>query len=131
MIDILDLLLSERHSYSIDHIETINKENNLEDEQKKLALNELEFQKNELLKNIKYIDPNFNIEFLKENYKQIYNDLKKKWEKILKQTGNTMKKAYYDMISQELEKGNSEPIYKLFIEISKRILLITPEKRKQ
>jgi len=114
-----------------DHIETINKENNLEEEQKKIALNELEFQKSELLNNIKYIDQNFNIEFLKENYKQIYNDLKKNWEQILKQTGNTMKKAYYDMITQELEKGNSEPIYKLFIEISKRILLITPEKRKQ
>ena len=27
-----------------DHIETINKENNLEEEQKKIALNELEFQ---------------------------------------------------------------------------------------
>lgn len=113
-----------------DHIDEIKNHKELDNEQKKLALNELEFQKNELLKNIKLINPEFDIEFLKNNYKKIYNDLKNNWEKVLKETGNTMKKAYYDMISQELKKGNSNPIKGLIVEIGKRILLITPDKRK-
>lgn len=113
-----------------EHIEEIKKHKDLNEEQRKLALNELEFQRNELLKNIKIIDPTFDIEFLKNNYKKIYNDLKMNWEKVFKETGNAMKKAYYDMVSQELKKGNSIPIRDLLVEIGKRILLITPEKRK-
>tara|TARA_A100001011_G_C14188485_1_gene790171 strand:- start:110 stop:1234 length:1125 start_codon:yes stop_codon:yes gene_type:complete len=113
-----------------EHIEEIKKHKDLNEEQRKLALNELEFQRSELLKNIKLIDPSFDIEFLKNNYKKIYNDLKQNWEKVFKETGNAMKKAYYDMVSQELKKGNSIPIRDLFVEIGKRILLITPEKRK-
>ncbi len=114
-----------------EHIETINKDKNIDEDQKKEALKVLENQKNDLISSIRKIDPKFNIKYLQENYKEIFNELKNSWEKIFKQTGNTMKKAYYDMISQEIEKGNLQPVNDLFLEICKRILLITPEKRKE
>ena len=114
-----------------EHIEVINKDTKIDKEQKMKSLNVLKNEKKELINSIKQIDPKFNINYLEKNYKKIYNELKENWEKIFKQTGNTMKKAYYDMISEELKNGNLKPINDLFIEITERILLITPEKRKE
>jgi hypothetical protein len=113
-----------------DHIDVIKQDKNLEVNQKSEMLEELEKQREQLLYDILLIDPEFNTEYFKENYKKVYNDLKQSWEKIFKSTGNVMKKAYYDMVSQEIQNGNSKPLYDLLIEISKRILIITPEKRK-
>ncbi len=113
-----------------EHIDVIKKENSLESNQKNDMLVELEKQREQLIYDILLIDPEFNTEYFKENYKKIYNDMKQSWEKVLKSTGNVMKKAYYDMVSKEVQNGNSKPLYDLLIEISKRILIITPEKRK-
>jgi hypothetical protein len=112
-----------------EHIEILQSDKELDKNQKETALNELKNQREQLLYDIRLINPNFDIEYLKQNYKTIYNELKKNWAQILKSTGNTMKKAYYDMVSAELKNGNSKPIYDLFNEITKRILNITPQKR--
>ena len=112
-----------------EHIELLEKDDKLDPQQKKEALNELEKQRSQLLYDIQLINPHFDIEYLKKNYKTIYQELKKNWAEILKSTGNTMKKAYYDMVSGELKNGNSKPVYDLFNEIAKRILNITPQKR--
>ena len=113
-----------------EHIDVIKQDKNLEINQKGEMLSELEKQREQLLYDILLIDPEFNTEYFKENYKKVYNDLKESWEKVFKSTGNVMKKAYYDMVSQEIQNGNSKPLYDLFMEISKRILIVTPEKRK-
>ena len=113
-----------------EHIDVIKQDKNLEVNQKSEMLAELEKQRDQLLYDILLIDPEFNTEYFKENYKKVYNDLKQSWEKIFKSTGNVMKKAYYDMVSQEIQNGNSKPLYDLLMEISKRILIVTPEKRK-
>lgn len=114
-----------------EHIETINKDENMDNDQKEKCLKELENQKNELIFSIKRIDPKFNIEYLQQNYKKIYDELKNSWEKVFKQTGNAMKKAYYDMLQQEIKNGSLKPVHDLFVEICQRILIITPEKRKE
>ena len=113
-----------------EHIDVIKQDKNLEVNQRSEMLAELEKQRDQLLYDIMLIDPEFNTEYFKENYKKVYNDLKQSWEKIFKSTGNVMKKAYYDMVSQEIQNGNSKPLYDLLMEISKRILIVTPEKRK-
>ena len=112
-----------------EHIELLEKDDKLDPQQKKEALDELEKQRSQLLYDIRLINPHFDIEYLKKNYKTIYQELKKNWAEMLKSTGNTMKKAYYDMVSGELKNGNSKPVYDLFNEIAKRILNITPQKR--
>lgn len=114
-----------------EHIETINKNKDIDKDQREKCLKELESQKNNLILSIKQIDPKFNVEYLQENYKKIYDELKNSWEKVFKQTGNAMKKAYYDMLEQEIRDGSLKPVHDLFVEICQRILLITPEKRKQ
>lgn len=113
-----------------EHIDVIKKETTLETTQKNEMIQELEKQRQQLVYDILLIDPDFNTEYFKENYKKIYDDMKQSWEKVLKSTGNVMKKAYYDMVSQEIKNGNSKPLYDLLMEISKRILIVTPEKRK-
>jgi hypothetical protein len=113
-----------------EHLEIIQNDTKIDDSQKKDMINELEKQREKLLYDIMLIDPNFDTDYLKKNYKQIYAELKNNWENILKSTGNAMKKAYYDMVSKELSDGNIKPTYDMFVEIYKRILLITPEKRK-
>ena len=42
-----------------------------------------------------------------------------------------MKKAYYDMLHQEIESGNMLPIAEIMTEISKRLLILVPEKRRE
>jgi len=126
----IERIIISYHNRS-EHLEVINNDKKLDESQKKEMIKELENQREKLIYDIMLIDPNFNVEYLKKNYKEIYNELKKNWTQILQQTGNTMKKAYYDMISQELSDGNMKPIYDLFVEIYKRILLITPEKRRE
>jgi hypothetical protein len=113
-----------------EHIDVIKKDTKLEVNQKSEMIQELEKQRQQLIYDILLIDPEFNTEYFKQNYKKVYNDLKQSWEKIFKSTGNVMKKAYYDMVSQEIQNGNSKPLYDLLMEISKRILIVTPEKRK-
>ena len=113
-----------------EHIDVIKKDTKLEVNQKSEMIQELEKQRQQLIYDILLIDPEFNTEYFKQNYKKVYNDLKQSWEKIFKSTGNVMKKVYYDMVSQEIQNGNSKPLYDLLMEISKRILIVTPEKRK-
>ena len=113
-----------------EHIDIINKDDSIDPEQKKMMLGELNKQKEKLEYDILLINREFDIDYLRENYQKMYDEMKKSYEKIFVDTTNTMKKAYFDMVSQELKSGNSKPVYDLFLEISKRIINITPEKRK-
>lgn len=125
----IERIIISYHNRS-EHLDVVNNDNKLDKSQKQEIIQELEKQREKLLYDIMLIDPNFDTNYLKNNYKTIYEELKKNWENVLKSTGNTMKKAYYDMVSKELSDGNIKPTYDMFVEIYKRILLITPDKRK-
>jgi hypothetical protein len=123
--------------YRSEHIDKIN--NDLKnavgkadlEEQLLKMLSELENQRKDILRSIKIIDHTFDLEYFKENYKYIYASLEKSWSSLVVSLSNNMKKAYYDMLCFELNKGNKLPIYNLLKEIGERLLLITPERRKE
>jgi hypothetical protein len=114
-----------------EHIDKINDDENIDEEQRKQMLYQLEKQRRGLLQNVKMIDPSMNLQFIEKNYKKIYTDLRSNYENLVVSMGNSMKKAYYDMVKEELENGNMRPIYDLITEVSNRILTITPRKRKE
>tara|TARA_B100001287_G_C22637176_1_gene508189 strand:- start:277 stop:1386 length:1110 start_codon:yes stop_codon:yes gene_type:complete len=113
------------------HIEQINADTKISPEEKKIIIAELENMKAEVLGNVKFFDPHFDVENFKENYELIYEGLQKSYQELHGQISNTMKKAYYDMLKEELSSGNVLPIAEIMTEISKRLLIIVPEKRRE
>lgn len=113
------------------HIEKIESENKLTAEEKVAVINELNMQKEEVLKNIKYIDPTFNINYFKENYESVYKNINISYQKMNIEIANTMKKAYYDMLVDDINNENLLPIAEVMVEISKRILTLIPEKKRE
>ena len=113
------------------HIEKINADKKLDAEQKLVCVQELEKQKISVLSNIKFIDPEFDVEFFKENYETVYDNMNKAYDNMAVQIGNTMKKAYFDMLKEEMKIDNYLPIAEVMVEISKRLLIIVPEKRRE
>ena len=114
-----------------EHIEKIEADTKISPEEKKVIIAELERMKTEVLGNVKFFDPNFDVEFFKENYKMVYEGLQMSYEKITGQIANTMKKAYFDMLKEELAGGRVLPIAEIMTEISKRILVLVPERRRE
>merc|ERR1711871_431478 len=113
------------------HIEKIHADEKLNDAEKKAVIDVLEKQRQQVVGNIKFIDPEFNVEYFLENYEEIYNNMNSAYKHLASQIGNTMKKAYYDMLHEEVKSGNMLPIAEIMTEISKRLLIIVPEKRRE
>ena len=113
------------------HIEAIKEDDKLNEEEKKLCIDELEKLKKSVLGNVKFFDPNFNVEYFVENYEEVYNNMNKAYDKISLEIGNTMKKAYFDMLKEEIKSDNYLPLAEVMAEISKRILILVPEKRRE
>lgn len=119
--------------YRSEHIEKINEDikNTSESTQLIEMKQELEKQRADILKSIKIIDRSFDIEYLKDNYKLVYANLEKSWKTMITSLSTNMKKAYYDMLVEDLEKDNKINVFNLMKEIVQRVLLICPEKRKK
>ena len=93
-------------------------------------INELEKQRDKLLYDIMLIDPNFDTDYLKKNYKQIYAELKNNWENILKSTGNAMKKAYYDMVQKNYQMEILNQLMICLLKFIKEFYLLHLKKKK-
>ena len=113
------------------HIDKIHTDKKLNDAEKKAVIDVLEQQRQQFVVNIKIIDPEFNVEYFLENYEVVYNNMNSAYKHLTSQIGNTMKKAYYDMLNEELINDNLLPIAEIMTEISKRLLIIVPEKRRE
>lgn len=113
------------------HIEKIKEDKKLTDIEKKVCIEELDYQKREVLENVKFFDAEFDTEYFIENYEEVYNNMNKSYEKLASEVRNTMKKAYFDMLKEEIKSDNYLPLAEVMVEISKRILLLVPEKRRE
>jgi hypothetical protein len=115
--------------YRCEHLEKINsgeltKKSELHD-----MIDELEKQKEDIIKSIKLIDRKFDIKYLKENYKQIYNTIQQTWSNVHVNVANTMKKAFYDMLVNDINNGNLISCFNLLKEIGERLSLLCPKNK--
>jgi len=115
--------------YRCEHLEKINsgeltKKSELHD-----MIDELEKQKEDIIKSIKLIDRKFDIKYLKENYKQIYNTIQQTWSNVHVNVANTMKKAFYDMLVSDINNGNLISCFNLLKEIGERLSLLCPKNK--
>jgi hypothetical protein len=117
--------------YRCEHLEKINSGelSKNDTEQKEDMINELEKQKEDIIKSIKLIDRNFDIKYLKENYKQIFNTIQQTWSNVHVNITNTMKKAFYDMLVRDINDGNLISCFNLLKEIGERLCLLCPKNK--
>ena len=108
--------------------DTIFKDLNSSSKEEMLAV--LEEQKNDLLKQIKLTDPKIDIEYVKENSHQIIEQMTKSYEIMNNEVAATMKKAYYNMLCEEMESENMLPIFDIIKDINNRLLIIVPQKNR-
>ena len=94
--------------------------------QKKI-ITSLESECESLLKSILIIDKDFDIENLKENYKEIIIKIKSSMEKIYNDLSYNFKNAYLDMLIEEYKNENNNIILNLINETNDRILNLTPK----
>ena len=121
--------------YRCEHLEKINsgeltkKPELFDPEQQQDMIEELERQKEDIIKSIKLIDRKFDIKYLKENYKQIYNTIQQTWSNVHVNIANTMKKAFYDMLVSDINNGNLISCFNLLKEIGERLSLLCPKNK--
>ena len=117
--------------YRSEHIDKIKSGELVDINQQNQMIQELEIQRNDILKSIKLIDMTFDIKYLKTNYVEIYNSIQKSWTNIKINLSNNMKKAYYDIICKDIENGNLSSCFNLIKEIGDRLEVICPIKQKE
>lgn len=114
--------------YRMEHINKINLGNA---PTKNELLFELETQRKELIKSLRIIDKTFDIKYLEENYELLFNSIKDGWNQIANSLLINMKKAYYDMLKQDLEDGETLSCENLIKDIKERLEIICPQKYKE
>ncbi len=120
-----------------EHVEKIKSGNDdtifkeLNEQSKNEMLSVLEEQKNDLLHQIKLTDPSLDIEYIKENSYDIIEKMTKSYEIINNEVAATMKKAYFNMLCEEVESQNMLPIFDLIKDINNRLLILVPQKNQK
>ena len=114
-----------------EHLKVLLEDKNMDEKQKEDSIKEIKRQMNNMIKDIQMIDPEFDVKYLQENVELVYSKMKEGWMKMTETLGNTMKKAYHDLVKESLQKGELKPSFDLLMEICKRLLVICPDKRKE
>lgn len=109
--------------------ELVKKLELVDEEQQYLMIEELDRQRNDILRSIKLVDKSFDINYLKKNYVQVYEQIQKSWANVKISLSNTMKKAYYDMLCKDVENCNLISCFNLLKEIGERLSVICPQKQ--
>jgi hypothetical protein len=94
-------------------------------------INELEKQKKGLLINIQFIDKTFDIKYFEQNYKEVYTKIVNTKQDIETSIVNNMKLAYYDMLCNDIKKGDMISTLNLIKEIGEKLITICPINNKE
>jgi len=94
-------------------------------------IKELEKQKKDLLINITFIDKTFDTKYFEKNYKEVYTNIVNTKSEIETSIVNNVKLAYYDMLCEDIKKGNMISTINLIKEIGSRLIIICPKENKE
>jgi hypothetical protein len=124
---IQNIIISYYHKREhIKYVEDSTKDTDKNDEVLQYLNNELKL----LESNILIIDKNFDIEYLENNYVEIFNNIKNGITEIMNKIEINFKKSYLDLLIKESNEDNYQIILDLINETNDRILLLTPDKYK-
>jgi len=116
---IQNIIISYKHRQ--DHIKYINDTTN---ESTIVLNNECDI----MLKTILNIDSNYDIDYVKNNYNEIYDAINITTHKIENKIRSNFQKAYIDYLSYEFSNNNDLNIIKnLILETNERIILYVPD----
>ena len=110
----------------MEHLDYVTN-SNLEENEKTKILISLKNECDSILQNIHIIDKDFDINYLKQNYKEIINEINNSFSKIYNDISDNFKNAYLDILIKEFQNDNSNIILNLINETNNRILLLTPK----
>ena len=102
----------------------------MNEEQKNKVKDMLNNECRVLLSQIKIIDSNFDIEYLKNNYKELYLNIEKIMSEVYNNISINFKKAFIETYKNDLIKNEFNNIIKFIHETNERLMLITPKKIK-
>jgi hypothetical protein len=94
-------------------------------------IEELEKQKKDLLSNIKFIDKSFDIKYFEKNYKEVYTKILNTKHDIEQSIINNMKLAYYDLLCDDIKKGDMISTMTLIQEIGNKLIILCPKENKE
>jgi hypothetical protein len=92
---------------------------------------ELEKQKKDLLNNIQFIDRAFDIKYFEKNYKEVYKKIIDTKHDIEQSIVNNMKLAYYDLLCDDIKKGNMISTLNIIKEIGDKLIILCPKENKE
>jgi len=92
---------------------------------------ELEKQKKDLLNNIQFIDRAFDIKYFEKNYKEVYMKILNTKQNIEQSIINNMKLAYYDLLCEDIKKGNMISTMNIIKEIGDKLIILCPKENKE
>jgi hypothetical protein len=118
---IQNIIISYKHRQ--DHIKKIIMDN----EQNESIINTLNDECDKMLKTILVIDNTYNIDYVKDNYDEIYNTITTTTHKIENKIKTNFQNAYIDYLVYEFSNNNDMNIIKnLIIDTNNRIVMIVP-----
>lgn len=123
---IQNIIISYYHKK--EHIKYVKENTNENDENEVLLY--LNSELKQLESNILIIDKNFDIEYLENNYVEIFNSIKNGITEVMNKIEMNFKKSYLNLLIKETSEDNYQLILDLINETNGRILLLTPDKFK-
>lgn len=115
--------------YRSEHIRDIKSDKIINTNQSSMMIKKLTNMQNDIIQSIKLIDKNFDLVYLQENYVKIFNDIQTARNQFKISITNTMKKAYYDMLSNDVSNGNLLSCFTLIKEIGQRLNILCPSNK--
>jgi len=98
-------------------------------EQQMDMINEVERERVTIINCIKQIDNNFDVKFLKENHEEISYHITKSRHEISKSLVTNMKRAYFNMLYNDISNGEMMSTFNELKAIAERLFAICPPKR--
>jgi hypothetical protein len=121
-----NLIISYYHrSKHIEHI----KNNNNDSYQQMDMISEIEKQRYNILKTISIIDMKIDIEYIKQNYESIFTNFVIMRNQIKKSLIDNMKRAYYNMLYNDISHGEMLSSYNEIKTIGNRLIDICPQNK--
>lgn len=115
------------YHHRAEHMEKV-RDDEIEENQKRLMLETLNQQLESLVKSLKMIEPNFPVETLKVSHKKMFEMYKKGWEKQFNNVRDVVLDSFKKHLKESINRGEYNILRNELVGISERLLVLCPKK---